>query len=227
MEQLDIMLESLRQFWNQVAEVLPRLIAALILLSLGWMLAKLIRRASKRILNLLRINEISERSGIEDFLLRGDVKLTMVGILSNLAYWIVMLTVVLAVMNSLGLDAAADLFNKVILYLPNVVVAVLVLIFGAQFARLIQGLSFTYLTNIGIGAARLMSLITQYALLFFVVSVALEQLEIGGQVLVSAFQIAFGALCLALALAFGLGGRDWASGIINRAFGQMNGSGKR
>jgi len=154
------------------------------------------------------------------------VKLTMVGILSNLSYWIVMLTVVLAVMNSLGLDAAADLFNKVILYLPNVVVAVLVLIFGAQFARLIQGLSYTYLSNIGIGGARLMSLITQYALLFFVVSVALEQLEIGGQVLVSAFQIAFGALCLALALAFGLGGRDWANGVINRAFGQNDGDRK-
>ena len=226
MEQLDIMLESLRQFWNQVAAVLPRVIASLVILTLGWMLAKLVRRATKRILNLLKVDVIAERSGIEDFLLRGDVKLTMVGLLANLSYWIVMLTVVLAVMNSLGLDAAADLFNKVILYLPNVVVAVLVLIFGAQFARLIQGLSFTYLTNIGIGGARLMSLITQYALLFFVVSVALEQLEIGGQVLVSAFQIAFGALCLALALAFGLGGRDWASGVINRAFGQ-NGFGDK
>ncbi len=222
MEQLDIMLESLRQFWNQVAEVLPRIIAALVILTLGWMLAKLVRRATKRLLNLLKVDVIAERSGIEDFLLRGDVKLTMVGLLSSLVYWIIMLTVVLAVMNSLGLDAAAELFNKVILYLPNVVVAVLVLIFGAQFARFIQGISFTYLTNIGIGGARLMSMITQYALLFFVVSVALEQLEIGGQVLVSAFQIAFGALCLALALAFGLGGRDWASGVINRAFGQQN-----
>ncbi len=219
MEQLDIMLESLRQFWNQLAEVMPRVIASLILLSLGWMLAKLVRRGTKRLLNLLRVDVMAEKSGIEDFLLRGDVKLTMVGILSNLAYWIVMLTVVLAVMNSLGLDAAAELFNKVVLYLPNVVVAVLVLIFGAQFARFVQGVSFTYLTNIGIGGARLMSLITQYALLFFVVSVALEQLEIGGQILVSAFQIAFGALCLALALAFGLGGRDWAAGMIDKAFG--------
>lgn len=226
MEQLDIMLESLRQFWNQVAEVMPRIIASLIILTLGWMLAKLVRRGSKRLLNLLRVDVIAERSGIEDFLIRGDVKLTMVGLLSNLAYWIIMLTVVLAVMNSLGLDAAADLFNKVILYLPNVVVAVLVLIFGAQFARFIQGISFTYLTNIGIGGARLMSIITQYALVFFVVSVALEQLQIGGQVLVSAFQIAFGALCFALALAFGLGGRDWAAGVIQRAFGQT-GDGKK
>jgi len=222
MEQLDIMFESLKHFWNQVAEVLPRVIASLVILSLGWMIAKLVRKGTKRLLNLLKVDVMAERSGIEDFLLRGDVKLTMVGLLSSLAYWIVMFTVVLAVLNSLGLDAAAELFNRVILYLPNVIVAVLVLIFGAQFARFIQGVAFTYLTNIGIGGAHLMSLVTQYALIFFVVSVALEQLDIGGQVLVSAFQIAFGALCLALALAFGLGGRDWAARMIERVMGGAN-----
>ena len=216
MEQLQIILSSLRQFWEQLAVTLPKVILSLLLLTLGWIIAKLARKATIRILRLLRVDVVAEKSGIEDFLLRGDIKFTAITLLAGLVYWIVLFTVVLAVLNSMGLEVAAQLFNKIILYLPNVVVAVIVLIFGAQFARFIQGIAFAYLSNIGIGGAEIMSLVAQYALLFFVVSVALEQLQIGGQILVSAFQIAFGALCLALALAFGLGGKDWAANVLQR-----------
>ena len=218
MEQVDILLHSLRTFWDQLAIILPKIFLSLILLTLGWIVAKLTRRGTIRLLRLLKVDVVAEKSGIEDFLLRGDVKFTTVSLLASLVYWTIMFTVVLAVLNSMGLEVAAQLFNKIILYLPNVVVAVIVLIFGAQFAKFVQGVVFTYLSNIGISGAEVISLIAQYSLLFFVVSVALEQLQIGGQILVSAFQIAFGALCLAMALAFGLGGREWAAGIINRLF---------
>ncbi len=216
MEQIQILMSSLKQFWEQLAMTLPRVFLALVLLTFGWLLAKLARKATLRLLRMMRVDVVAEKSGIEDFLLRGDIKFTAVTLLASLVYWIVLFTVVLAVLNSMGLEVAAQLFNRIILYLPNVVVAVIVLIFGAQFARFVQGIVFAYLSNIGIGGAEIMSLVAQYALIFFVVSVALEQLQIGGQILVSAFQIAFGALCLALALAFGLGGKDWAAQILQR-----------
>ena len=218
MDQIDILVRSLENFWQQLAVIFPKLLISLILLTLGWLIAKVARKATIKLLRFLRIDVVAEKSGIEDFLLRGDVKFTTVSLLAALVYWTILFTVVLAVLNSMGLEVAAQLFNKIVLYLPNVLVAVIVLIFGAQFARFIQGVSFTYLSNIGISGAEVISLIAQYALLFFVVSVALEQLEIGGQILVSAFQIAFGALCLALAIAFGLGGRDWASHVLDRVF---------
>lgn len=216
MEQLDILVSSLREFWSQLAAVLPKVLASILLLTFGWIVAKLARKATIRVLRLLKIDVMAERSGIEDFLLRGDVKFTAVTLLGSLVYWTILFTVVLAVLNSMGLEVAAQLFNRIILYLPNVVVAIIVIIFGTQFARFVQGLAFTYLSNVGIAGAEVISFIAQYALLFFVVSVALEQLQIGGQVLVSAFQIAFGALCLALALAFGLGGREWAGQVLSR-----------
>ncbi len=216
MEQIDILVASLQQFWEQVAIILPRILASLVLLTVGWLIAKLARKGTIRLLRLLKVDVVAEKSGIEDFLLRGDVKFTTVTLLATIVYWAILFTVVLAVLNSMGLEVAAQLFNRIILYLPNVVVAVIVLIFGAQFARFIQSLAFTYLSNIGIAGAEVMSYIAQYAILFFVASVALEQLQIGGQIVVSAFQIAFGALCLALALAFGLGGRDWAGQILDR-----------
>lgn len=216
MEQIDVLLQSLQKFWDQLATILPKLLLSLLLLTVGWIIAKVARKTTIRLLRLLRVDVMAEKSGIEDFLLRGDVKFTTVSLLASLIYWTILFTVMLAVLNSMGLEVAAQLFNKIILYLPNVAVAVIVLIFGAQFAKFIQSVAFTYLSNIGISGAEVISLIAQYSLLFFVFSVALEQLQIGGQILVSAFQIAFGALCLGLALAFGLGGKEWASSVLNR-----------
>ena len=216
MDQAHYLLESLRIFWAEISVALPRIIGAILLLTFGWMIAKVIRKATIRVLRLVKIDVLAEKSGIEDFLLRGGVKYTTVTILANLIYWSIMFTVTLAVLNSLGLQAAAELFNKIILYIPNVFVAVLVLIFGTLFAKLFKGIAYTYLTNVGIAGAEIVSVIAQYAILIFVISVALEQLAIGGQILVSAFQLAFGALCLALALAFGLGGRDWAAQILEK-----------
>ncbi len=215
-EQINATVESLRVFWDQFVHFIPQILVAALLLILGWLVAKILRKAMIRILRLLRVDVAAEKAGIEDFLIQGDVKYTTITIVANLIYWFVIFAVSLAVLNSLGLAAAADLFNRIILYIPNVIVAVLVLIFGTLFAKLVRGVTFTYLSNIGIAGAEFVSQVAQWALLLFVVSVALEQLAIGGQILVSAFQIAFGALCLALALAFGLGGKDWAARILEK-----------
>jgi hypothetical protein len=127
-----------------------------------------------------------------------------------------MFAVMFAVLNSFGVSAAETLFAKILLYIPNVLVALLVLVLGTFLAKIFRGLTFTYLSNIGITGADIISQIAQWAVLLFVVSLALEQLSLGGQVLVSAFEIAFGAFCLALAIAFGLGGRAWAERILER-----------
>ena len=79
-----------------------------------------------------------------------------------------------------------------------------------------RGVVTAYLSNFGIGGASAIGLIAQWALLLFILSVALEQLSIGGQVVVSAFQISFGALCFGLALAFGLAGKEWAGRVLDK-----------
>ena len=215
MEQVDVFLDSLRNFWQQFSQFLPTLLAAFVLLILGWIVAKVLRTIAERALKMLRLDVVAERSGMEDFLLKGGVRFTTVTLLSNLVYWFVMFTVLLAVLNVIGIQIAADIVGRIVLYIPKVVAAVIVLMFGALFAKFVQGVAFTYLSNVGIAGGQLLSTIAQYAILVFVASVALEQLELGGAVLVSAFQIAFGALCLALALAFGLGGKDWAAKVLD------------
>ena len=216
MGQLDPFLESTRLFWLQLVEGLPRVIAAFVLLTLGWLVARFIRKVTIRFLRFLRVDLLAEKAGVEDFLLQGGVRYTAVTLIASMLYWLILLTVVLSVLSSLGLTTAAELFSRMLSYVPDVVVALLLVVFGSVLARFVQGVSFTYLNNIGIAGAEIMSAIAQWAVLLFVIFVALEQLSIGGQILVSAFQIAFGALCLALAIAFGLGGRDWAAHILSK-----------
>jgi len=216
MNDVTLVLESLEKAWTQLVSYLPRIVGAVVMLVLGWAVAKFIRRLAIRILRLLRVDVLAERSGVEDFLVQGGVQLTAVTILANLLYWLIILTVVLAALIVLGLPAAAELFNRIILYIPNVIVAALVLMFGSLFARLVKGAVYAYINNVGVEGAAAVSAAAYWAVLVFVVSIALEQLSIGGQILISAFQIAFGALCLALALAFGLGGREWAAKILER-----------
>lgn len=221
MERFNSIFDSLNQFWVDLGAFLPNLIVAFILLIIGWIVAKVLRGVTVRVLRILRIDVIAERAGIEDFLLKGGVRFTAVTLIAAIMYWAIIFIVFLAVLHTLGLGIAADLFNRVLLYLPNVIVAIVLLIFGTLFAQFVQSALYTYLNNVGVSGSRLVSGIAKYAIIIFVVSISLEQLAIGGDILVSAFQIAFGALCLALALAFGLGGRDWAARVIDNMTKKM------
>jgi hypothetical protein len=216
MDYIQPFIDSIRSFWLQLAALLPSVATAFVLMTIGWLVARLLRKITIRILRLFRIDLLAEKAGIEGFLLQGGVRYTTVTLIAHIFYWFILLTFALAVLKSMGLTNVSEMFNKMLLYVPNVIVAVLLLVFGSILAKFIYGASFTYLNNIGVSGAQIMSTVAQWAVLLFVVSATLDQLAIGGEILLSAFQIAFGALCLALALAFGLGGRDWASHILEK-----------
>ena len=215
-QQIDVFVASLTSFWTQMAAFVPQLLAELVLLFLGWILANIVRSAVGKVLDTLKFDELGKKTGIEAFMRQGNIDLTLSRLIANLVYWIILLVVIVTVANSLGLTTVAELFNKVVFYLPNIIVAVLVLVFGVLVARFINRLVFAYLNNMGVDGALTLSTLAEYAVIIFVVFVALEQLQIGTHLLISAFQIGFGAIGLALALAFGLGGKEWAAGIIKR-----------
>ena len=215
-QQLDVFLASLTSFWTQLASFVPQLLAALLLLFVGWILANLARTGVVKLLDILRFDSLAEKTGIEAFLKQGHLDISLSRIMANLVYWVIIFIVIVTVANSLGLHMVAELFNKVVLYIPNLIVAILVLVFGILIARFINRLVFAYLNNIGVQGALTISTLSEYAVIIFVIFVALEQLEIGTTLLTAAFQIGFGAIGLAFALAFGLGGREWAANVIKR-----------
>ena len=215
-ELFNLFLESSQQFMNEIAVALPRIIGALLILIIGWILARIIKRLSVKGLRLVRFNYLTEKSGIEKFLEKGGVKVSSIDLIGTLIYWIIMLVVILATLNSLKLTAASTLFNQIMLYIPNIIVAILVLVIGIYFARLVSQVLVTSLKNMEEKTATTIGLITNYAIIVFTVFIILGQLNIAEAIVTNAFTILFGALCLALGLAFGLGGKDWAAKIIHK-----------
>jgi len=218
--QIDLFLASLQTFWGQIALFLPKLLAAMLLLLGGWLLARMLRAGLKRALEALGFGRMAEKSGLEALVRQGGFDLSLAGILAGTLYWIVLLVVAVSAANSLGLESLAGLANRVILFLPNVAVAILILVFGTLLARILNRLIFAWLHRSKFPGALSVSTGCEYGVQIFALFLALEQLEIGTTLLTVAFAIVFGGLVLALALAFGLGGRDWAADRIRQWSGK-------
>jgi hypothetical protein len=209
--QIDLFLLTLQTFWGQIALFLPKLLAAMLMLLAGWILARVLRSGMKRGLDVLGFGKMAERSGLEALVKQGGVDLSLAGIVAGTVYWLVLLVVAVSAANSLGLDSLASLANKLALFLPNILVAVFILVFGTLFARLVNRLVFAALNNSKFQGALTVSTASEYAIQIFAFFLALEQLGIGTVLLTVAFAIVFGGCVLTMALAFGLGGRDWAA----------------
>ncbi|MBX3174849.1 MAG: hypothetical protein KF709_10590 [Gemmatimonadaceae bacterium] len=211
-------LGSLQDSWARFVELLPDLLLAAALLMAGWLLARIARRLSIRLLRWLKVDVLAERVGFDDFLVQGEVKMTTVTLVANAIYWVILAGVFVALLDALGVNAANDLILAVWDIIPNIVLAIGILLFGSLAARVLGRAVLSYLNNVGSPAARGLAVLTRAGVLIFTVFMAAEQLAIRSEVLVSAFQIAFAAVCLAAAIAFGLGGRAWAEDILNRHF---------
>lgn len=213
-EQVQIFLESSQQFLNEIAISLPKIIGAIFILLIGWIIAKLLKKVIVKILKIIRLNKLSEKVGIEKFLKDGGLKATAVDLIGSLFYWIIMLTVILAVFNSLQLTSAQELFNSIILFIPNIIVALVILLIGLYAAKFIANVLSTSLKNMKDETAEVIEKIAYYSIVIFTVFLVLGQLKIAQEIITNAFILVFGAICLAFGLAFGLGGKEHASNII-------------
>lgn len=211
-----MMLEPLRVFLIQVGDFLPRLGIALIVLLAGWFLAKAARFALVKGLRAVNFHVVSERAGLDSFMRDGGIRVDTTEILGLMVYWLVILGALVIGFNSLGLSYVTDLIGRVLLFVPKVMVALLILAFGAYFARFIAGAITAYCKNVHMQDAELLGRLAQYAILTFVVLIALDQVNIGGDIVRQSFLIVLAGLVFALALAFGLGGKDWAAELLER-----------
>jgi hypothetical protein len=228
MERLDLALEPVRAFLAQVGAFLPRMILAIVILIAGWLLAKFLRFVIVRGLKAVNFNVLADRAGIDNFLRQGGIKTDTLSILGVLAYWFVILAALMVAFNSLGLAYVTDLVGRVLLFIPKVIVAVLVLAFGAYFARFVALTVTTYFRNVGLEDADLLGRVTLYAIMVFVVLIALDQVSIGVDIIRQSFLIILSGVVLALAIAFGIGGQKWAAELLEcwrpkKAGGKENG----
>lgn len=211
MDQVAVVLEPVKYFTSQIAYFLPRFFIALIVLIGGWLLAKLFFSVVVRSLKAISFGTLTHKAGIDTFLEHGAIKRTTGEIIGLLIYWTVILVTLLVASNVMGLTVVSDLFSDVLQFLPKVIVAVLILTIGLYFARFISDIVTAYSMNVGFEDAELVGRLARYAIITFVIIIALEQVDIGTTIPRSAFLILFGGIVFAFSLAFGLGGQKWAA----------------
>jgi flagellar biosynthesis protein FliQ len=215
-DRLEMTLEPVRVFLRQMGDFLPRLALALVVLVVGYFIAKAVKYAIVKGLRAINFNVVTERAGIDGFLRAGGIRADGTELLALLFYWVVILIALVIGFNSLGLAYITDLLSQVLLFVPKVMVAMLILAFGAYFAGFIGQAVTAYCKKVQLQDAELLGRICQYAILAFVVLIALDQVNVGGDIVRLTFLIVLAGVVFALALAFGLGGKDWAAEMLER-----------
>ena len=212
---VNMLLDSIRESLHQIGVFLPRLLLAVVIIVAGWLVAKAVRFAVVKALRAINFNVVTEKAGVDQFFKEGGSELDTIRVLGSLAFWLVVLAAVMVASNSLDLAYVTDLIGRVVLFVPKVMFAVVIIVFGAYFARFVASALTTYLRDTHAGEAALIGRLALYAIMVFVIMIALDQMGLG-DIIRQAFLIIVAGIALGLALAFGLGGTKRAADVIER-----------
>ena len=218
MENLDVIVHPLRAFLVEIGAFLPRLAVAIVVLIAGWLIAKAVRFAVVKALRALNFHVLTERAGVDGVLQQGGSERDCTDVFGLVLYWVVILAALIIACNGLGLHQVTELLTRVLLFLPKLLLGLLVIIGGSYFARFVGHVVQTHLRNAGIRDAELLGRIARYAIVVFMVLIAIDHMEVGTGLVQDTFLILLAGVVLALALAFGLGGREWAARALQRWF---------
>jgi len=216
MQSIDLLVETTREFLHELAQLLPRLLLAIALVIAGWLLAKAFRFAVEKALRAINFNVLTERAGTDHFLQQGGLRGDTTTLFGLLAYWLVIIAACIVACNTLNLAYVSELLQRLMLYAPRVLITLLVIVLGSYFARFVAGAVSTYCVEAAIPDADLLGKIAQYLIMAFVIMIALRQIDVGGDLVQLTFLVILAGVVLALALAFGLGGRAWAAAMLER-----------
>jgi hypothetical protein len=211
-----LVVEPIQEMLTKITTFIPSLVGALLVLVIGWVIAKAIRGLVSKVLGVVRFETMVEKAGVAAILKKGNIRTTTTQLLSGLAYWLVMIMALVAVVNALGMNFASQLLENLVAYIPNVILALFVLVLGMFLGTIVSGVVRTAALNADLPNPGVLSRVSQWAIVVFASIVALRQLGIAPLLVVTTFNIFFGGICLALALAFGLGGRDAAAKYLEK-----------
>ena len=210
-----VLIEPARTILAQIGRFLVNILLVVIILIIGWIISKLIKTLITKGLRAIKVDELSDRIEFDSMLQKGGITYSLSELVGVICYWIGLLVTFMVAINAVGLTIAADLLTKVVLYIPNVILALFILILGMFFATLLKNVVHTAANNAGLSQGQLLSKIVEAIVMIFAIVVALEQLNIGIQVTQLTLAIILGSIGFGLALAFGLGCKDIAGRMVN------------
>ena len=161
-----------------------------------------------RLLRRIRFDALLERGGVMEVVERSGSHVNPIRVIANLVFWLLMFAVIVLASNALGLQSLADVFSELVGYIPSVIAAIVIIIVGIVLGEFVGGLILASAGGLHGGTA--LARIGRGGVILLAIFMALQQLNVATEIVTTAFAILFGAVALALALAFGLGNRDLA-----------------
>ena len=214
--------ESVRAMFIRVGQALPRVAVALLGFVAGWLAARGARWAVVKALKMVSFDDLAEKIHVNEFLRRGDVKVRLSELAGIFVYWLIVLAFLLASLDLLGMTVAAELLERVLAYVPQVIAGILVLVLGLFFATLVSGLVQTAAANAGVGQAKALGQIARAVVIIFSSAVALEKF-LSSTIIQTTFNTVVMAFSFGTALAFGLGCKDLAGRAVQDFVNRLGG----
>jgi hypothetical protein len=210
----DAITTSFAQALSLFLAAIPRIIGFFIIIAIGWVIAGLVARAVAALLRSIRFNDMSERSGFAGFVANTGVETDSSGFIAEIANWFIRLITLVVAFDALGLPAVSGVLRLLLLWLPNLVVAIVVLILGGLAANWLGGLVRGATAKADLGHPDLYAAIVRVAVWVFAIVIAVNQVGIARDLVNILFMAVVGAVALALGLAFGIGGRETAGEMV-------------
>ncbi len=205
------LLDPARVVMAQIGQFMVNLLLVIIILIVGWLISKFIKALVTKLLKSLKFDELSSKIELTGILAKGGISYSFSELIGIICYWLALLITVVVAVNAGGLTIAADLLSRIVLYVPNVIAAIFILILGMFVAKILNNIIKTTATNSGLSQVNLLSKTVEVVVMIFAIAIALEQLNIQATIIAFAINIVLASLGLGLALAFGLGCKDIAA----------------
>ncbi len=213
---LALILEPLKALYAQVSAFFPNLLAMLIIILAGVFAARMIRAVLLRMLKAIKFDAWSDRMGLTSMLRKGDLWAKPAAAVANFVFWILTIVAFMTGLSALNIRVVDGMISEVLIYLPRIVSAILILVFGYVVTGLIARGLLISLVNSGFHFAKQFARAARLFLVVLIIAMALEQLQVAPGVVVAAFSIVFGGIVLALAISFGIAGVDTAKKMLDQ-----------
>src|SRR5918998_5405670 len=223
----DALRASLAGALNTFLSAIPRIIGFAVVLIIGWIVSSLLAKGVEALLHAVKFNDLARRSGFADFVQKTGVRDDSSGVIASIVKWFVRLITLVVAFDTLGLPAVSNVLQQLLLWLPNLVVALLVLVIGGLAAKALSQLVRGASAQAGFTNPDMLATVARVAVWGFTIVVAINQLGIATTLINTLMIGLVGSLALAFGLAFGLGGRDRAAQVLERAGRNMEQAGPK
>ncbi len=200
----------------------PAIIGAILILILGWLIAKLFQSITRQVLKLLKINQLAERIKATDMLEKANIQTSPVDLIAKFVYWLLLLLVVITASDTLGWSTVSNEISKLVEYLPSLVAAILFFIVGIYVASFVRDVIKGTTTSLGISVGMTLSNVVYYILLVLISLTALDQAGIDTQILHSNSLLILGTVLITAAISYGLASKDMLANILGSYVGKRS-----